>query len=372
MTPKFLAIYFPQFHNIPENSVWWGKDFTDWDLVRNAQPLFNGHNQPRIPLNNNYYDPRQKAVWQWQIDLAKQYHVYGFMIYHYWFDGKLLLETPAQTLLNNQDLDIPFCLSWANAGWTRQWTGNNEILIKQNHTPKEALWDTHFEYLLPFFKDERAIKIDGKPLFSIYAPNLIKQTKQMFALWNKRATEHGLKGIHFMAMKNYEFANPTFLSYYDSLLKFQPREVNTSALNPKKQRLTSISMLRLLPESIQNKIAGIRLKLKSTSYIDSINAWDCILNHSYINPYPKIPIKIYESAFWDWDNTARYGKRATIYSELTIEEKENYLKKLHDKALENQSEYIIFNAWNEWSESAYLEPDTKNGYRQLEIIKSIF
>lgn len=372
MNPKLLAIYFPQFHNIPENNVWWGKDFTDWELVRKAKPLFDGHYQPRVPLNNNYYNPTQKEVWQWQIDTAKQYHIHGFMIYHYWFDGKLLLEKPAQVLLNNPDLDIPFCLSWANAGWTRQWTGNNEILIRQRHTPDQQLWTEHFKYLLPFLKDRRAIKIDDKPLFAIYAPNLVHETKQMFDLWNELAKQNGLKGIHFMAMKNYEFANPSFLSNYDSLLKFQPREANTSPRNPQKQRLMSLALLRLLPETIQNKIAGIRLKLKSTSFIDTPNIWNCILNEAYNNPTPQYDLDIFESAFWDWDNTARYGRRATVYSHTSFEDKQAFMQALYDKAQDNDSEYIVFNAWNEWSECAYLEPDNVYQYRQLEIIKHIF
>jgi hypothetical protein len=372
MDPKLIAIYFPQFHNIPENDNWWGKNFTDWELVKKSQPLFPNHNQPRVPLDDDYYNPCNTDTLQKHISLAKEYNVHGFMFYHYWFDGKLMLEKPLDNFLENKELDMPFCLSWANASWTRQWTGNNEILLKQNHYPDKELWKKHFDYLLPFFLDKRAIKIDEKPLFAIYAPNMMKHTGEMFDYWQQLATENGLKGIYFMAMKNYDFANHGFLKEYDALLNFQPRQANTSNKNPHKQKLMSLSYLRLLPEKYQNIIAGIRLRFKSISKIETENIWNHILQYAYHNEYPQYKLNMYESAFFDWDNTARYGNRATIYTEKSAEEKKHFLKNLYIKAKENNSEYIIFNAWNEWSESAYLEPDKKNKFAHLEIIKEIF
>ncbi len=371
MNPKLIAIYFPQFHDIPENDEWWGKNFTDWELVKKSRPLFDGHYQPRIP-RDGYYNPCEKDVLKKQAVLAEQYNVFGFMFYHYWFDGKLILEKPAETFLRSKDIDMPFCFSWANASWTRQWTGNNEILLKQNHIPDENLWEKHFSYLLPFFKDSRYMKKDNKPIFAIYAPNLLKETERMFALWNKMAKENGMEGIYFIAMKNYDFANPSFLNSFDALMNFQPRQANVSAKNPHKQKLMSLSYFRLLPERMQNFLAGIRLKFKSISKIDTPQIWQHILKFAYQSEYPQYKLDLYESAFFDWDNTARYGKRATIYTEQSLEEKRAFLESLYQKATENNSEYIFFNAWNEWSESAYLEPDEKKDFAHLEIIKEIF
>lgn len=371
---KLIAIYFPQFHNIPENDKWWGRNFTDWDLVKKARPLFHGHNQPRVPLDVGYYNPCNKDTLKKQIEMAKKYNVYGFMFYHYWFDGKLILEKPLETFLNNPDLDIPFCLSWANGSWTRQWVGNNEFLIEQKHTPDPVLWKAHFNYLLPFLKDKRAICIDGKPIFCIYNPDFVKKLKDMFAMWNQLAKENGLKGIYYVAMKNYEFPDPAFLSNFDAMMKFQPREANTSSKNEHRQKIMSIKWMRALPESIQNKLNGIRLYLKSKTIIRSDYIWNHILQYAYVNDYVKFNsrLKIIESAFFDWDNTARYKKKATIYTDLTLEEKKRCLLELKKKAEENNSPYLFFNAWNEWSESAYLEPDEKNGYAHLEIVKEIF
>lgn len=123
MKPNIIAFYLPQFHTIPENDEWWGKGFTDWVNVKNARPLFGGHMQPRIPLNTNYYDLSTVEAIRWQTSLAREYGVDGFCIYHYWFNGKLLLEKPAEILLANNDIDISFCFSWANEPWARTWTG---------------------------------------------------------------------------------------------------------------------------------------------------------------------------------------------------------------------------------------------------------
>lgn len=118
---KIITFYLPQFHEIPENNEWWGKGFTEWVNVKKAQPLYEGHEQPRVPLNENYYNLLDPNVQVWQAKIAKEYGVYGFCYYHYWFNGKLLLEKPMENMLKNRDIDIPFCVCWANEPWTRAW-----------------------------------------------------------------------------------------------------------------------------------------------------------------------------------------------------------------------------------------------------------
>ena len=144
---KIIAFYLPQFHCFPENDAWWGTGFTEWNNVRSAQPLFKNHNQPRVPLDNNYYDLTETENLRWQAHLAQKYGVYGFCYYHYWFNGKLLMEKPMEQMLSDKEIQLPFCICWANENWTKAWAKRSkEVLIAQNYENKED-WKKHFEYL---------------------------------------------------------------------------------------------------------------------------------------------------------------------------------------------------------------------------------
>ncbi|MBL8512473.1 MAG: glycoside hydrolase family 99-like domain-containing protein, partial [Betaproteobacteria bacterium] len=168
---KPIALYFPQFHRIPENDRWWGEGFTDWTNVKKAKPQFEGHSQPRVPKDGRYYDQSEVETIRWQVGLAKSHGIYGFCHYHYWFDGKQLLEAPTNAMLDHPDIDFPFCLAWANETWSRRWDGReSDVLISQTHPPVKERWEQHFQYLIRAWKDPRAIKMDGKPVFLIYRP----------------------------------------------------------------------------------------------------------------------------------------------------------------------------------------------------------
>ena len=194
---KIIAFYLPQFHAIPENDKWWGKGFTEWINVKKATPLFNGHYQPRVPLNKNYYNLLDGGTMAWQVELAKHYGIYGFCFYHYWFNGHLLLEKPVENYLNNHELNLPFCICWANEHWTNGWVSKeNKILIAQKYGGV-AEWKKHFYYLLDFIKDPRYIKLDNKPLVIIYRPELIDSRNEMLDCWQELAINEGLSGLTF-------------------------------------------------------------------------------------------------------------------------------------------------------------------------------
>ena len=134
---KIIAFYLPQFHEVKENNEWWGEGFTEWTNVKTAQPTFKNQNMPRVPLNKNYYNLTNVESLQWQAKIAKKYGIYGFAYYHYWSEGNMLLEKPAEIMLENKTVDIPFCFSWANHTWTRCWAdktvryyGNKNMVIK--------------------------------------------------------------------------------------------------------------------------------------------------------------------------------------------------------------------------------------------------
>ena len=219
---KIIAFYLPQFHDIPENDEWWGKGFTEWVNVKKAQPLYKGHEQPRIPMNENYYNLLDDNVKIWQANIAKEYGIYGFCYYHYWFGGKLLLEKPMEQMLANPKVDIPFCISWANEPWTKAWVNESKVLIPQFYGGKKE-WKEHFDYLLPFFKDNRYIKEDNKPLFIIYRAEVIDCLNDMLDYWTELARQNGFSGM------KYAYQNLTFDlmpnrddSRFDYNIEFQP------------------------------------------------------------------------------------------------------------------------------------------------------
>lgn len=370
-TPQLIAFYFPQFHAIPENDEWWGKGFNDWDLVRKATPNFDGHNQPRVPIDKTYYNPCDRDTLKKQIEMAKKFGIGGFMFYHYWFDGKLLLEKPLESFLENKDLNFPFCICWANETWTRAWSGKPEcILIKQSHTPDKLLWKSHFNYLLPFFKDERAIRIDNKIVVLIYQSSLIEKGDEMLKYWRELAFQNGLGDLYIIAVKNHQIINHEAFQAYDGILKFQPREAYTSAEFSSENKINHFSFLRKLPESILKYFRMLYMNFNNYHIYDSRKIWEIILSNAYLKEQGLEDKHIFESAYFEWDNTPRYGKKAKIFTRLSKSELQENLVKLLSKAKGNNSPYVFFNAWNEWSESAYLEPDNKNGFENLQIVSN--
>jgi hypothetical protein len=367
---KLIALYFPQFHAIPENDEWWGKGFTDWVNVRKAQPQFHGHYQPRVPLADRYYDQSQKETLAWQIATAKRYGLYGFCHYHYWFDGKQLLQTPTDMVIESPELDFPFCLAWANETWSRRWDGrDHHILQEQTHRPERKLWEQHFEYLFRAWSDDRAIKVDGKPMFQVYRPHRIHQIGAMFDLWREMAHKRGLPGLYLVAMKQYEFPVPDVLAHFDATMQFQPFEALYSPdfEAPVIETRKAVRMARLLPEKVQDVLRAIRYRFFSgLTFYDYEKVWNHILKEEREGGIPAFP-----GAFVDWDNTARYVKRARIFHGASPERFGYWFRKLVEATARRPApeHFIFLNAWNEWAEGTYLEPDERHGHRYLEEVR---
>ena len=363
---KIIAYYLPQFHEIPENNAWWGKGFTEWTNVRKAKPLFDGHNMPRIPLNENYYDLSDVKTQKWQVELAKKYGVYGFCMYHYWFNGHLLLEKPIHQYLEHKELDLPFCFSWANEYWTNGWvSAENKILMAHDNSDEQD-WIDHFNYFLPFFKDDRYIKINGKPLLILYFPNILQRCNEMIACWRQMAKENGFDDLYILYQKAMtHFDNSFDKSCFDGGIEFQPGyslEKNRKESDRKlaNYRFEVINWLKL-KFGISFKKRNTQGKLTHYSY-DAV--WKDILDTRPDNE------NMYPGAFVDWDNTPRKGYRGSLYDGMTPEKFEKYMTAQVANAKTNyKKDYLFLFAWNEWGESGYLEPDEKNRYGYLEAIR---
>ena len=363
MIPQILAMYLPQFHQIPENNEFWGEGFTDWVTVQNAKPLYDKHQQPRTPLGNNYYDLSEEKNILWQAKLAKQYGVEGFGIYHYWFNNyKNLLTKPAEIVLHNHDIDIKFFFAWDNISWRRTWSNvsgndwaptrdsnidktqyNNGILLEYK-PGTETDWKKHFDYLLPFFKDERYIKIDGKPVFFIF--HYSEVIHKMCQYWNKIATEHGLEGI-----------TPVFRQAVNLNI---PRKEQMFMYEP------SASSWDLLPYKIYRRILRQFNISCGPHFFDYDKVWQRLLK----NMSKRKDYNLWLSGFVGYDDTPRRAKKGTVIKNATPEKFEQYLTSLLQIAKKQNKQYVLLVAWNEWSEGAYLEPDTINEYRYLEALKN--
>lgn len=362
---KILAYYLPQFHEIPENNEWWGKGFTEWTNVKRARPLFEGHNIPRVPLNDNYYDLTDIAVQKWQVNLAKKYGVYGFCMYHYWFNGHMLLEKPINQYLENKELDLPFCFSWANEYWTNGWVSAENKILMAHDNSDEHDWVDHFNYFLPFFKDDRYIKVDGKPLLILYFPNILQKCNEMIDCWRELAEKAGFPGLHILYQKAMTHFDTTFdKSKFDGGIEFQPGyslDKNTSTFETVlynfKFKIVNLIKLKL----------GVSFKKRGNAKETHINydeIWKDILKTTPDNT------GMYPGAFVDWDNTPRKGLRGSLYDGVTPEKFKFYLSKQIQRARDiYHKDYLFIFAWNEWGESGYLEPDKKWGYGMLEAIK---
>lgn len=365
---KIITFYLPQFHEIPENNEWWGKGFTEWVNVKKAQPLYEGHEQPRVPLNENYYNLLDPNVQVWQAKIAKEYGVYGFCYYHYWFNGKLLLEKPMENMLKNRDIDIPFCVCWANEPWTRAWVGETKVLIPQLYGEKRE-WKEHFDYLLPFFKDSRYICDDGKPLVVIYRPEVIECLNEMLDYWNELAIQEGFEGLTY-AYQNIDFDLKADKddSRFKYNIEFQPLYARHDMF---KNNHKYIKALRRKVAAFVEKNFGFDLMRYGVGFFNKSNqisydeAWNKILARK-----PETEKNV-PGAFVGWDNTPRKGERGEIFVGDTPEKFEKYLTQQIIRAKNIYSKDMIFMyAWNEWAEGGYLEPDTRSGYKNLEAIKN--
>ena len=371
---KVIAFYLPQFHSIPENDEWWGKGFTEWTNVKAAKPLFDGHNQPVEPLDGNYYNLLDNSTIKWQIELAKKYGVYGFCFYHYWFDGHMLLQKPMENMLKDPDLNIPYCISWANENWTNAWkaNGNVKTLIQQTYGKKDE-WKRHFEYLLPFFKDPNYILENNKPFFIIYRPEIIPCLNEMLDYWNELAKLNGFDGMVFAYQQlSYHLLEGRDESRFKYNIEYQPGYARYDL------QMNQVSKTGKLAFEFRNtvrkivsrvdKIIGSNISAKLTRTTLQTESYDSLC-HEIVNRKPDSE-KAIPGMFVGWDNTPRRGKTGRVCLGATPEKFAKYLKLQIENAEKNYKKDMLFIfAWNEWAEGGYLEPDTKNRYAYLEGLR---
>ncbi len=337
---KVIAYHLPQFHATPENDDWWGKGFTEWTNTRKADSLFPGHYQPREPHQDiGYYDLADVEVLKKQADLAKRHGIRGFAFYHYWFHGRRLLGKPVDMLLANPDIDIEFCVCWANETWSKRWDGkDHHILVQQKHSAQDDI--RFIEFLAPYFRDRRYVRVNGRPVLQVYRVSKLPSARATADRWREWCRKNGIGEIHLVAVTHSEI-QPSDLHLkeigFDAYAAFTPHNFPCT-------EIASDSGLF---------DGGYRF-----DYADGVARYHASASH----------VNTYECCCLGWDNTARFGKKSNIYINFSMHAYYNWLvEALHrtrEKFAEDQR-LLFINAWNEWAEGAYLEPDKLYGYAAL-------
>lgn len=337
------AYYLTQFHPNPQNDAWWGKGTTEWNNVNQAVPQFIGHYQPRKPGELGYYDLRLKDNMERQIELAKNYGISEFCFYYYWFDGQRLLERPLDMFLKNPDLDIEFSYCWANENWTKRFSGTDAgALMKITQTVES--YGNFIDSVLPDMKDVRYHRINGKPILSIYRPSSIPDVTAVIDIWQSKAKKYLNTPLYLIAVLEGDSKRDWIAEGFDAETEFQPRSVEHYCTE------------------ITSKVNPIRKDFGGRIY----DYADLVVNRRYKTNFNK---KCYPAIMPMWDNTARRNHRGTIFNGSTPSLYKKWLKDILnnlDRNTELDEKRVFINAWNEWGEGAYMEPDYGFGYAYLQ------
>jgi hypothetical protein len=345
---KLIAMYLPQYHPITENNKWWGDGFTEWARVKSGIPRFQGHYQPHVPGQLGYYDLRDAGVRDAQAALAREHGIYGFCYYHYWFNGKRLLEFPLNEVLRTGEPDFPFCICWANENWTRRWDGQNqEVLMKQNYSDQDSLNFIHS--LILAFRDERYIRVNGKPLLLLYRTGLLPNPKKTTDIWRDAMLKAGIGDLYLVRVESFmdgpELA-PEEIGF-DAAMEFAP-------------------YLGLVGRKIK--------KIKGEDLPDDVQVYsydDCMKTMLY-RPVPSY--KLFRSVFTGWDNSARRKKGSRVVLNYSPEKFAYWLSLILKQTIHafvGDERIVFINAWNEWGEGCHLEPDENFGLKFLKATKLV-
>ena len=375
MKPRIIGLYLPQYHPIPENDEWWGKGFTEWNNVVKAKPLFRGHYQPHLPADLGFYDLRLPEVREQQAELAREAGLEGFCYYHYWFgNGKQLLQRPFEEVLASGKPNFPFCLCWANHDWTsKTWEKGSSLrrdtmIMKMEYSREDYV--RHFNYLLPAFRDPRYIKVDGKPLFAVWAPRNILDGREFIDLWQKLAQENGLKGIHFVGQTD------------NTGKALSGKKANYYSADMAKDYYKSVLDLgfdAVMSQGYRRAVALAQGRAKMTLKLLSFN--------SFMPTYSKIDYgrlmenyyveedrweNVYPTLLPQWDRTPRAGSKTEIVTSSSPDKFQHYTEQAIQIIANKQPEHqiLFLKSWNEWGEGNYVEPDQKFGHGWLQAIRN--
>lgn len=339
-----MAFYLPQFHPIPENDIWWGRGFTEWTNVTRARPLFTGHYQPRLPGELGFYDLRVIDNQRRQVELARLYGVDAFCFYAYWFGGRRLLEAPLHQYASRPELDLPFCICWANQNWTRRWDGSDStVLMAQSHSPEDDI--AFIEHYSRYLLDPLYLRIGGRPLLLVYRPEHLPDPPATAERWRTWLDEVHKTELFLAYVQGVDDVHPDTFGF-DGAVEFPP-------LRPRG---------RPLPREVTSELDPTSTDVRARVY-----DWRDLAADSL--DYAPPGYRLFRGVCPSWDNTARRGSSASILWHSSPVEFQNWLLRALEETegrLHGDERLVFVNAWNEWAEGCYLEPDLRFGYAYLE------
>lgn len=347
---RAIAYYLPQFHPIPENNEWWGPGFTEWTNAAKARPLFRGHVQPHLPADLGFYDLRLAESREAQAALATEYGIEAFCYWHYWFGGgSRILERPFTEVLAAGSPGFSFCLGWANQTWTGIWHDAENKILREQLYPGEEDDRQHFEAVLPAFRDERYLRVDGKPVFYVFRPEELPDAAAFIDRWQAMARAAGFDGLYLVA----EVSDLLGQGARYTRVVEDGFDVGVYVRIP--AEITPRTMLRM---RVRRKLGG------PEAYPYSVDPalWDAVRADPRLVP----------SVYPNWDNTPRSGSRGLV---LTDTNPERFRRNV-DSAIATladrppQERLLWIKSWNEWAEGNYLEPDLEYGRAWLQALRA--
>ncbi|HEX4997910.1 MAG TPA: glycoside hydrolase family 99-like domain-containing protein, partial [Terriglobia bacterium] len=342
---RLIAFYLPQFHRIPENDQWWGEGFTEWVSVRTGQPNFEGHYQPHVPDSLGYYDLRSAEARAAQAQLAREHAIFGFCYYHYWFNGRQVLQAPLADVLKSKEPQFPFCVCWANETWSRRWDGqDNEVLIEQTYSPEDDI--AFIRALFPYFADPRYIRVNGRPLLLVYRVEKLPNPACTAERWRQECLKAGLPEPYLVRVCSFQAiwdSVPPSTYGFDAAVEFPPHGLAEVAAHP----------------------AGLNEDFRGALF-------DYARTAERFRQTPRRPYPMFKTVMPSWDNTARRKNHSHIFVNSDPRTYENWLREvIHDtrRFAVGDERMVFINAWNEWGEGNHLEPDVRYGTAYLESTK---
>ena len=355
------AFYWPAYHYEPLSEFLFPEKTGEWEIIRNAVPKEEGHQQPKVPLWG-YQDEANAEDMDLKIKTALEYGVNTFIFDWYWFEKEPFLESCINDgFLQANKERMNFYLMWANHDATTYWDVKNprvDSVYWEGEVDREQFDIIVKRVISHYFKEPSYLKIEGEPVFCIYELNTLmnglggpEKTREALDYFREKTIEAGFPGLHLQGIL-WEALPSTIEGVPGDPIKSQDDVLSYFGF----KSLTNYCWAHLQNPDGDYEVWGDA----------SVNMWNGFREQFSMTYFPNVTVS--------WDANPRFPFKAGYIHNSTPPKFEKYLIRAKNYIDENHIEpkMITINAWNEWSEGSYLEPDTTWQYGYLEAVKNVF